>query len=291
MAKRNRIYRLTVGLQDEQGNPIDEALVITNPIGINFSVDRGIYSQRQSLEIDIFNLNKEHRRKLFRDRFQDKYLMCVLEAGYEDMGMAVIFAGFVWSCYSKREGTNTVTHITANTNLGEQYAVVNATLEKGQTIQDVVDACMKSVPYYTTGKQSIPDFTFIKPVSLADNAFRILRTYTGKRVYSDLMQVYVLDDDEAIEGYVEEITDSSGLLGTPERKDATLTVKTMFEPRLVVGQIIQIKSSVAEEFDGQYKIFGISHRGSINDAAGGKLETIIQMNIGSQVYGRFKIIK
>ena len=291
MAKRNRIYRLTIQLQDDEGNPIEEAIVITNPIGIQFTVNRGIYSQRQSLEIDIFNLNKEHRRRIFRDKFQDQYLMCILEAGYEDIGMAVIFAGFVWSCYSKREGTNTVTHITANTNLGEQYAVVNATLEKGQTIQDVVDACMKAVPYYTTGKQSIPDFTFVKPITIADNAFRILRTYTGKRVYSDLMQVYVLDDDEAIEGYVEEITDSTGLLGTPERKDATLTIKTMFEPRLVVGQIIQINSSVAPEFNEQCKIFGIIHSGVINDASAGKLETTIQMNIGSQVYGRFKIIK
>lgn len=291
MVKLNRIYRLTVGLQDKEGNPIDEAIVITNPIGVQFSVDRGIYSQRQSLEIDIYNLNKENRRKLFRDRFQDQYLMCILEAGYEDIGMAVIFAGFVWSCYSKHEGVNTITHITANTNLGEQYATVNATLEKGQTIQDIVDTCMKSVPYYTTGKQSVPDFTFIRPVSVADNAFRILRTYTGKRVYSDLMRVYILGDDEAIEGYVEEITDSTGLLGTPERKDATLTVKTIFEPRLVVGQIIQIKSSVAGEFDGQYKIFGISHRGTINDANAGKLETTLQMNVGSQVYGRFKIIR
>lgn len=291
MAKRNRIYRLTIQLQDDEGNPIEEAIVITNPIGIQFTVDRGIYAQRQSMEIDIFNLNKEHRRRIFRDKFQDQYLMCILEAGYEDIGMAVIFAGFVWSCYSKHEGVNTITHITANTNLGEQYAVVNATLEKGQTVQDVVDACMKAVPYYTTGKQSIPDFTFVKPISIADNAFRILRTYTGKRVYSDLMQVYVLDDDEAIEGYVEEISDATGLLGTPERKDATLTIKTMFEPRLVVGQIIQIKSAVAPEFNEQCKIFGITHSGVINDAAGGNLTTTIQMNIGSQVFGRFKIIK
>ncbi|MBQ0113349.1 MAG: hypothetical protein KBT03_09490 [Bacteroidales bacterium] len=296
MAKKNRIYRLTVGLQDAKGNPIDKAIIITNPIGISFNVTRGIYAQRQQLDIDIYNLNDSNRRALFRDVFKNganeanNFLICVLEAGYEDSGMSVVFAGFVWSCYTKKNGVNAVTHIQANTNLGEQYAAMNVTLKEGQTLTDIYEAAMRTCPYYTTGKASIPDYTFIRPVSIADNAFRILSTYTGKDVFVDLMKVYVLGQQEAVEGYVPKIDFETGLLGAPERQNGVLSVNVIFEPRIVVGQIIEIKSSVAPEFNGQYKVFGITHQGEINDAGGGRLTTRLDMQVGTQIYGGFNVI-
>jgi hypothetical protein len=94
---------------------------------------------------------------------------------------------------------------------------------------------------------------------------------------------------DAFEGYVPVIDDNSGLLGVPEHEDAILTVRMIFEPRLVIGQKIEIKSQVAPMFNGQYKIYGIRHEGTISDAVSGKATTTLEMLIGSQVYGKFSI--
>ena len=62
----------------------------------------------------------------------------------------------------------------------------------------------------------------------------------------------------------------------------------MFEPRIKLGEIIQIKSRIADVFDGQYKVWGISHSGVIGDAASGTLTTTLTLYTGEQVFGYFK---
>lgn len=291
MAKINRIYRLLVQLQDENGNPIDEAIEITNPIGINFVIERGIYAQQQTMDIDIFNLNDFHKRMIFRDVYKaERYLYVQLDAGYSDIGMSTIYSGFVWSAYTKREGVNSITHIRAITNIGIAGEFVKQTLISGVTAQDVVDSCMEEMPFFGKGVMSIPDITFTKPVTLLDNPMAIMKVCTAKEVFIDLMDINVLSENEAFIGIVPKINSDAGLLGVPERRDATLTIKMMFEPRLLVGQIIDIESSVAPEFNGQFKIFGIRHEGSINVSDAGPLVTTLQMNVGSQVFGRFNVI-
>jgi hypothetical protein len=98
-----------------------------------------------------------------------------------------------------------------------------------------------------------------------------------------------LSDDDAFEGVVPVIDDESGLLGVPQHEDAILKVDIIFEPRLMIGQIVDIQSRVAPMFNGQYKIYGIRHEGEISDAESGLATTTLEMLVGSQVYGRFHV--
>lgn len=288
--KFNRKYRLTIQLQDRNGKPTEDVMVIENPIGISFDVKRGIYAEKQTLDINIYNLSTENRDKIFRDLYKiGEFLMVRLEAGYVSLGMSTIFEGFIWSAYSFRQGTNVITQIKGITNLGAHESYVNTTLAAGHTTQDIVDECMKSMPFYDKGAQVFDNKTFSTSTTLLENPISILKKYTDVDVFIDNMRVYILPNNYAVSigavGYT--IGDNAGLLSTPRRQDATLTIEMIFEPRIEVGQLITIDSKVAKQFNGTFRVFGLNHKGTINDAEASQLTTTIQCNIGSQLFGAF----
>jgi hypothetical protein len=53
-----------------------------------------------------------------------------------------------------------------------------------------------------------------------------------------------LNNNECIEGSIQLITAESGLLESPRRSDTQLVFKILFEPRLRVGQILQLESKI-----------------------------------------------
>lgn len=289
--KLNRTYTLTIQTQDEKGNPTDEALIVTNPMTIDFSVDRSIYAGLNSLDVTIYNLAPKNRNLLFQDVYGINYKHIILEAGYQGQGQTIIFNGNIWSAYSERQGVNILTKIHAIDGLSSQYSKVNTTLQKGETLQTVINTLNNSMTDLKTGTQSIQNYTFNRPVVLNDNSFRLLKTYTNDNVFIDMKTINIMKTDDVIEGYVPLINDASGLLATPQRKDATLSVTMIFEPRLLIGQVIEIQSSVAPQFDGQYKIYGLKHSGTISDSVAGQCTTTVQLQVGSQVFGRFNVLK
>lgn len=291
MAKLNRIYRLTIQTQDTFGNPTDEALIVENPITIDFSVERSMYAGMNTLDVDIYNLSPDHRNLLFQDVYGINYKNVILEAGYEGQGMTVIFNGNIWSAYSQRRGVNILTHIHAIDGLSTQSSLIHTTLQSGSTLQDVIQNLTGAIPDLQNGTQSIPDYTFNRPMVLNGNAYRLLKTYSDNNVFVDMKTINIMKVNDVIEGFVPLINDESGLLATPERRDATLTINMIFEPRLLIGQVIEVQSHIAPQFDGQYKIFGLKHSGTISDSVAGQCVTTIQMQVGSQVFGRFNVLK
>lgn len=83
------------------------------------------------------------------------------------------------------------------------------------------------------------------------------------------------------------INDTVGLLGSPKRQGTYLEVKILFEPRIVVGQIIEIQSATVSIFNGVYKVVGFSHSATISQAVNGNAETTLRLWFGTE---SFKII-
>ena len=291
--KLNRQYRLVIQKQGKDGKPIGEAIVITNPITVRFDIDRSIYAGIASMNIDIFNLAPTTRNQLFKDWFYDipkeNFLYIVLSAGYEGMELSNVFIGDIYSAYTTRQGTDVITRIVAKTGLRTMADSIEVTLKSGCTTQDVTDVCMNKLTGLSKGKQVVEKYIFTKPVALADKPLAILKQYNpNKNVFIDLNKVNILGENEGFKGWVPVITDSSGLLNAPERKSNTLIFKMIFEPRFELGQIVELSSNLAPQFNGQYKIFGIKHEGMISDSVAGKVITTVELNIGSVVYGGFK---
>ena len=81
MEKLNREYTLTYRPATESGISKNE-LVIQNPITINFSINRDMYSALNTMELDIYNLSSENRDYMYQD-VQSKMGHVFLEAGYQ----------------------------------------------------------------------------------------------------------------------------------------------------------------------------------------------------------------
>lgn len=286
--KVQRKYRLTVQNVDENGNPIDSAIVITNPITVDFSVNRTLFAEVNTLDIDIYNLAPNTYNQLFFDYFNMKYRTIILEAGYETTGLSTIFIGDVWSCYTRREKSNTITKIHAIVGLKSLQAMTDITL--GGITRDRVLATVAKDMNLELEVYSGQNIKFDRDVVLSDNSMKIAQQYSGENAYIDNGKLIILEDTDAIKGEVPLINDESGLLGVPQHEDAILSVEIMFDPRFIIGQIIEVQSRIHPQFNGQYKVYGIKHEAVISGSEAGAATTTLEMLVGSQVYGRFGVV-
>lgn len=295
--KLQRQYRLTVQAVDENDNPIKKAIVIDNInradnteqglLTLKFQINRSIFEDVNSMTVEIYNLAPDHYNQLFFDFFNEQRRSIVLEAGYKGQVLSTIFVGDVWSCYTERQGSNIITKIEALVGIKSFSKQIDATLW-GATRNQILRTAAKDMAM-NINIYSGEDVKFNRSVSLAGNAYGIIQQYSGGSAYVDNGEINVLENQDAIEGDVVLINDESGLLGVPKHEDALLTVDMIFEPRIVIGQLVEIKSRIMPPFDGQFKVYGIKHQGIISDAVSGSATTTLEMMVGTQVYGRFHV--
>lgn len=285
--KLGRQYRLTVQKVDVDDNPIDEAIVITNPITMRFSVNRTLFADINSLDVELYNLAPDTYNDLFFDYFNVKRRTIILEAGYKGQEMSIIFIGDVWNCYTSRQGSDIITKIHALVGLKSLQVQTDATLaniSRNKILTKAANDMMMDIEIY-----SGEDTKFSRPVSLEGNSMGIIQKYCGNNAFIDNGKIIVLEDRDVIKGEVPLINDESGLLGVPRHEDALLSVDIILEPRIIIGQLIEIQSRIMNEFDGQYKVYGIKHEGIISDAISSSATTTLEMLVGTQVYGRFHV--
>ena len=80
-------------------------------------------------------------------------------------------------------------------------------------------------------------------------------------------------------------------INTPRREGGLVNLTTLLEPGLVLGQILQVNSSVQPEFNGQYKVQSIKHTGTISEAVNGRVTTQLALWKPTGNNQNFTIIK
>jgi hypothetical protein len=280
MIKFFRNYKLSV----ETGT--GEILDITPPLTLQFSVERNLLAQANTARISVLNLNEQSRSKVYKDKFTTlQYKGVELRAGYgEDLNiLPLIFKGNIKQAYSERQGTEYKTEIEA---YDGGFAFINSYTEKsfaaGTPINQVLDSLMKDLPKVNKG--AIGDFGDKLPRGNAysGNTAQLLDTISGGNFFIDNEKACCLKDEECIEGNIRVISSESGLLGSPRRSETLLVVRVIFEPRILIGQLITLESKTERQFNGDYKVIGFSHRGIFSNAQGGSAETEISLYYGTK---------
>ena len=103
------------------------------------------------------------------------------------------------------------------------------------------------------------------------------RRHSSQNVFIDNGKVYILRPAEALTGQVISITDASGLLETPRRDEGFLSVTTLLEPGINIGEQIAINSTIQTAYNGQYKVAGIQHQGMISGAVCGEARSVFSL--------------
>lgn len=282
--KFDRKYRLTIETND------GSSVVIEQPLTLQFSVQRSSMASVNSATFQITNLSEEVRNSIFQDRFSFlKYKRVIFEAGYDDL--AVVFVGSLFEANSSRQGVDIVTNITARDGgFDTVTSKTFATIQKNTSIKDLLKGLIGSFTNLKEGVIGDIQGTLLRPAVLDGNTFYLLKTYSEDKVFIDLEKVNILKNSEVLTGQVPLISPETGLLETPRRDDAYLTVVTLFEPRIIMSQFIELKSSILKQYNGQYKVLGVHHQGVISGAINGNCTSTFNLLLEGQLFGSFSVV-
>lgn len=292
----NHDSTIIIGAHEEKQQDGTTKIVQDNAqLTVHFNVSRAILSDSNKCTIEIYNLAPSTREKIFQDAFQgwdsSKWKYVRLEAGYDGQ-LTPIFMGRILQAYSHRQGgqTDIITEIQAQA-LDIFDCQSSHTFEAGTTYKEAIQTIVTTdMPNVAIGNIGEIEGIFQTKTTVDGTAMENLNTITGGNAFVDNNQVNVLLSNEVIDVPVPVITEKNGLLDTPDRRDANLEVKMLFEPSLQVGQLLQIESGVSPNFNGQYKVVGFTHDCVISDSEAGQRTTTVNLYIGPFLPGAEQLL-
>lgn len=267
-------------LQFYRDGKLNEAIV-TDPMSIRFTIQKNTFSTTNQTKVTVFNLDVNTRTGIYQDNLlfgerEPKKLW--LSAGYGD-ALTLISYGYIQQCYTTRQGVDVVTEI----------IVIDPDILTCSTGVTFAEGTEKKEAYLNLVGNSLPSLevgagaenvsgTFQIDTVFNGNSFLLVNQLTGGHSFIDDGVIHTLYENQTISNYgVYYIAGETGLLGTPVRQDARLEIKMLFEPKIKIGQLVEIKSETQSRFDGQYKVIGLTHDCSISNAEGGTRTTTLQL--------------
>ena len=279
MQKWNRNYILSI---QTAGGWLD----ITMPFTLSFMIIRNTLAQANTGRFTILNLSEDTRRKIYKDKYKtDVYKGIELRAGYGDRKetLPLIFKGNIMQAYSQRNGVNFETQIEA---YDAGFAYVNANTSRsfsaGTSDKQILETLIKDLPHISVGKIGTFTDKLPKGNTMQGTTVELIKNISKSNFFIDNEKAYCLQENECFAGNIRLITSDTGLLGSPLREESLLTFSIIFEPRLQIGQYIQLQSTTEKLFNGEYKVIGVEHQGTISDAQSGRCITKVSLYYGAQ---------
>lgn len=271
-------------MNDGQG-----AIIIQPPFTINFNVNRSANAAMNTMEISVYNLGKATRYRIQHDRFDfTNYRTVALEAGYGNQ-LSLIFLGSIYEAGSSRSGTNIITNISSRSGFYDiRTTKTYQTIAKGATQKQIVKTLLGEFPHIgnqavigNAGNTALP-----RAVTINGSTWSALQSLVSPiNPIIDNEKAYVLANNEVLPSTdgIPQIDVTTGLLETPHRDDAMLTVTTLFEPRVQMLQQLNVVSTIEPAYNGTYKVIGVQHTGTISESESGDLRSIFQLLTGGKI--------
>lgn len=276
--KFGRFYKLLVEKND--GGTLELGL----PFTIEFDINRNTQTSTNVASIRVYNLSRTNQAQIRHDETNyDNFKAVQLYAGYND-NPPLIFVGTIFHGWSVREGTNIITQMECHDGgIALTNGTVSKTYPRGTFIRDIILDLISTLSTDGLSLGIVGDFPgFLdKANTYSGNTINILRDITGGALFIDNAKVYALKDNENIKGTLQVITSDTGLLGTPVRQQSYINFDMLFEPNLIAGQKVELKSTRnVDNINGTYKINSIHHQGVISEAVCGNAITSVGLVSG-----------
>lgn len=280
MIKRDATYRVTVFKPNSEEEPV----VVEYPLTCHFNCQRATFSQSNQCTIELYNVSPEKRKRIFKDIFTDlneeNWKFIKLEAGWNG-ALSQIFYGRIMTAYSSKSGgqTDVITRIDSI-----PFDIFNMqtdrTFSAGTSYREAYKSMAGDLPNCQLGNLGNFDGEFKTQTTYSGNTLSCMNELTGGHTYVDNGVLNTIMGNEVVDVPIPLLTDQNGLLETPKRRQASITIKTLFEPTLIVGQLLEVQSQIQPEFNGQWKVVGFSHDCLISPTqAGQRITTIDLLNI------------
>lgn len=257
--------------------------IISYPITCEFTITRQAFSSCNDAHFTLYNIARDKRHDIYKDNADVQTNMPILFAAtHQSQGVAksICFKGNITRAFSYRQGPDIITEIEA---LDGGYGVMNAQVELplkvGWSWLQAAQALVKLMPGLSLGGVSNIIIQNSRGLTLAGSCWDILKQIVQDdgKAFIDLEKVYLLKENDVLvspNGLLT-IDSSIGLLNTPRRQANILTLDLIFEPRLIIGQAIDVNSVVQPEVNGKYHVQGIVHSGVISGAIDSETKTSV----------------
>ena len=257
-------------------------VVIELPFTLEFQVSRANLSSSNTASFRLYNLKKETRDQIFQDYFKNTTVLRLirLRAGYQNF-RPIIFNGTVQQAQSVRIGSDMVTEIDAVDGACQMAnGFTSTTQAAGRSASDILNQLSGTLPQLS-GTPIVGSFPVASSRGevLFGNTWGLIFEKSGGLATIDNGQVKILQPDEAIApggtASVPVINSATGLLESPRRSTGNnfVEVNLLFEPRLTLGQLVQLDSGTNSLFNGTYNVVGFKHQGIISPSVDGSRTT------------------
>jgi hypothetical protein len=259
-----------------QGHDADHTIEF--PLTCRFQVDNNNPSTYGAATFLIYNLSADVRADLYKDPLDfGTYKQVIFSAGFtmDSVNPVVIFQGNITLCYSYRQGPDWITEIQG---MDGAYAgdtsKIDLTIASGYTlkyaIQQLVGAMSPTVQLGLVGSLVTSSVANTRGLSLSGSPWDLLvrqMTALSLQAYIYKEKAYVVARNEYIDavGGVTEISEETGLLGSPKMQQLQVITQQIFEPRIQVQQQIELKVQ-SKPMSRQYLVARCVHKGTISGA-------------------------
>ena len=256
--------------------------VVGYPLTIDFNIERNTFASANTATFSIYNLAPATRSSelFFQDRFNTaSQKILTFKAGY-DGNLIVCFKGRIQEAYSRRQGTETITQIQC-LDLGVPTDYINVTFEAGTTKKEAYKNIIQNLSGLELGSIGTLEGTYQTPVTFEGKPLDVLNEITGGNTYIDNGIINTLMPNECLDIGVTILNADTGLINTPQRRNAEIIAEGIFNPNVYVGQLVEVHSQTASEFSGTYYLTGFNHSGTISGAVAGTRKTRYNFLIGA----------
>lgn len=260
----NRIAEVKIGKQGEQGLSIKD-------MRVQFKIIKGKTTKTDSSFINIFNLNKDSRGFI-----EGEELTFILNVGYVDQNSGVqlhrIFSGDVKRVEHSKKGPDLISKLDV---IDSSKKFVNTHIEEnfkeGTNTEDMLKKILQRFGLTEQGIKRILDRVKQKGVSQLQK-----QVINGMSLFGNINEVMdkvlaregldwtitdgevVIDDDTPDETTATVISQNTGMIDIPIKREKGIEVMSLIQEGLNVGKTIKI---VSDSITGFYKTRQIIYEG------------------------------
>lgn len=258
------------------------------PLTLEFDVQRSTFASANKATFTLYNLQVGARRDIYFDRFvQNQRLKVTLQAGYQGTPtLPVIFQGDIRVAWSERRGVNWITQVECfDGGIAFYNAQVSVNLQPGWTMASAAKALIAPLAPFgvSLGKVSNIRVASQAPFHADGSAWEQLKKLVpgDGQLFVDNGVCNILNpQDHLVTAIVPVISSQTGLLATPRKQGNLITVRMIFDPQYVVGQLVKLDSLESWLNSPALKVVGVHHYGKISGTEGGDLVTELSLFAG-----------
>lgn len=260
----NRDFAITVGSTKIVAREPSDVSISKPTLRVAFKVEKSLDRNPNKADIQIWNLNENHRKTL------QKKQQIIVEAGYVST-MQLLFSGDITFVNHVREGADWVTTI-QNGDGSNQFASsqMNVSFAPGAQMEAVLKSAAEAMGVglgnamekFGAGgfRKGITEFTRgIVTSGMTKDVLDRLASTTGFTWSIQDGELQILGPGDTTTEELVSLTKDSGLIGSPEvGEDGVVKAKSLLQGTIRPGRKIRIQSLM---MDGFFRVEKVTHSG------------------------------